>query len=40
MSRRFKGSPVPDWLALAIGAVLVLAVLLALVQGLLERLFY
>jgi len=38
--RRYKGSPTPDWLGLAIGAVLVLAVLLALVQGLLKRLFY
>jgi len=40
MRRKYKGSPVPDWLALAIGAVLVLAVLLALVQAIIERLFY
>ena len=40
MSRRYKGSPTPGWLALAIGAVLVLAVLIALLQALIQRLFY
>jgi len=39
MGRKYKGNPIPDWLGLAVGAVLVLAALLALVQGLLERLF-
>jgi len=40
MGRKYKGNPIPDWLGLAIGAVLVLAVLIALLQALIQRLFY
>jgi len=43
MGRKYKGNPIPDWLGLAVGAVLVLAALLALVLAaaiaLLQRLW-
>jgi len=33
--RRYKGTPVPDWLPLAVGVVLALAVIIALLRAIL-----